>query len=169
MSYLFYCFPRTVVKQYFEAQVYDVFVMRGNTAIFKCNLPSFVSDHVDLLEWISTENTTYKHGDDEQGATTCFVTISPASRQLFSPFVTASRPFVVSKSIFLMFLVVSHHYSVNVMDEHVLKGNTGIFQCHIPSFVSDFVTIDAWIDDEDGEEFRSNTGDALGTFLNHLV
>lgn len=74
-SYLL-LFSPTVVKQYFEAQVYDVFVMRGNTAIFKCNLPSFVSDHVDLLEWISTENTTYKHGEDEQGAMTYFVEIS---------------------------------------------------------------------------------------------
>lgn len=52
------------MKQYFEVQVYDVFVMRGNTAIFKCQIPSFVSDHVDLMEWISTENDTYKFGND---------------------------------------------------------------------------------------------------------
>jgi hypothetical protein len=38
--------------------------MRGNTAIFKCQIPSFVSDHVDLTEWISTENDTYKTGDE---------------------------------------------------------------------------------------------------------
>lgn len=83
----------------------------------------------------------------------------------FTFFHSVSRPWVVSNPIFLMFLVVSHHYSVNVMDEHVLKGNTGIFQCHIPSFVSDFVTIDAWIDDENGDEFRSNAGETLGTFF----
>lgn len=52
------------MKQYFEVQVYDVFVMRGNTAIFKCQIPSFVSDHVDLMEWISTENDTYQFGND---------------------------------------------------------------------------------------------------------
>lgn len=52
-----------VVKQYFEAQVYDVFVMRGNTAIFKCQIPSFVADHVDLLDWKSTDNETYTFGD----------------------------------------------------------------------------------------------------------
>lgn len=38
--------------------------MRGNTAIFKCQIPSFVSDHVDLTEWISTENETYVLGDE---------------------------------------------------------------------------------------------------------
>jgi hypothetical protein len=40
------------------------------------------------------------------------------------------------------------------MDEHVLNGNSAILKCHIPSFVSDFVTIDAWIDEETGDEFR---------------
>lgn len=39
------------------------------------------------------------------------------------------------------------------MDEHVLNGNSAILKCHIPSFVSDFVTIDAWIDEETGDEF----------------
>lgn len=54
----------TVVKQYFEVQVYDVFVMRGNTAIFKCQIPSFVADHVDIIEWTSTDNQTFEHSDD---------------------------------------------------------------------------------------------------------
>lgn len=54
----------SVVKQYFEVQVYDVFVMRGNTAIFKCQIPSFVADHVDIIEWTSTENQTFEHSDD---------------------------------------------------------------------------------------------------------
>ena len=53
-----------MVKQYFEVQVYDVFVMRGNSAIFKCQIPSFVGDHVDILEWISTENQTFAHTKD---------------------------------------------------------------------------------------------------------
>lgn len=34
------------------------------------------------------------------------------------------------------------------MDEHVLRGNTGILRCHIPSFVADFVFVSAWIEDE---------------------
>lgn len=59
--------------------------------------------------------------------------------------------------------VVSHSYSVNVMDEHVLKGNTAILKCHIPSFVSDFVFVDAWIDDDDGGiEYYPDLGGNLG-------
>lgn len=38
--------------------------MRGNAAIFKCQIPSFVADHVDLTEWVSTENDTYKIGEN---------------------------------------------------------------------------------------------------------
>lgn len=34
------------------------------------------------------------------------------------------------------------------MDEHVLRGNTGILKCHIPSFVADYVIVSAWIEDE---------------------
>lgn len=37
------------------------------------------------------------------------------------------------------------------MDESVLRGNAGILKCHIPSFVADFVTVSAWIEDEVNE------------------
>lgn len=48
-----------VVNQYFEAQVYDVFVIRGNSAIFKCQIPSFVTDHVEIVSWQDTEGGLY--------------------------------------------------------------------------------------------------------------
>lgn len=48
------------------------------------------------------------------------------------------------------------------MDEHVLKGNSAIIKCHIPSFVSDFVIVDAWIDDETNEEIRFDMMGQLG-------
>lgn len=60
---------------------------------------------------------------------------------------------------------MSHAYSVNVMDEHVLRGNSGILKCHIPSFVSDFVVLDSWIDEEaGGKEIYSNLNGSLGMF-----
>lgn len=34
------------------------------------------------------------------------------------------------------------------MDEYVLRGNPGILKCHIPSFVADFVFVEAWIQNE---------------------
>ncbi|XP_020284783.1 Down syndrome cell adhesion molecule-like protein Dscam2 isoform X12 [Pseudomyrmex gracilis] len=44
--------------------------------------------------------------------------------------------------------VVGQRYAVNVMDEHVLRGNAAIIKCHIPSFVAEFVEVDSWIEDE---------------------
>lgn len=48
-----------VVSQYYEAQVYDVFTIKGNAAVFKCNLPSFVSDHLDVVSWTDTDGGQY--------------------------------------------------------------------------------------------------------------
>ncbi|XP_064216083.1 Down syndrome cell adhesion molecule isoform X20 [Tribolium castaneum] len=47
--------------------------------------------------------------------------------------------------------VVSQSYNANVMDESVLKGNTAIFKCHIPSFVSDYVSVVSWLQDDNNE------------------
>ena len=49
----------SVVNQYYEAQVYDVFVIKGNAAVFKCNVPSFVSDHVEIIGWEDTQGNRY--------------------------------------------------------------------------------------------------------------
>lgn len=39
--------------------MYDVFVIKGNAAVFKCNIPSFVSDYVEIVSWQDTEGTQY--------------------------------------------------------------------------------------------------------------
>ncbi|KAK9880043.1 hypothetical protein WA026_008554 [Henosepilachna vigintioctopunctata] len=103
----------SVVNQYYEPQVYDVFVIKGNTAVFKCQIPSFVSDHVEVVSWQDTQNNKY---------------------------LPPTHDYVVSQS-----------YTANVMDESVLKGNTAIFKCHIPSFVSDFVYVISWLQDDKKE------------------
>lgn len=52
-----------------------------------------------------------------------------------------------------MFLlsVVSQAYAVNLMEEYVLRGNSAILKCHIPSFVSEYVTVISWIISEGDE------------------
>lgn len=42
------------------------------------------------------------------------------------------------------------------MSEYVIKGNTAVLKCNIPSFVSDFVRVEAWLA-SDGTEFTSTT------------
>ncbi|XP_063893546.1 cell adhesion molecule Dscam1 isoform X15 [Helicoverpa armigera] len=41
--------------------------------------------------------------------------------------------------------VVSQAYTVNLMEENVLRGNSAIVKCHIPSFVTEYVTVSSWI------------------------
>lgn len=54
----------SVVNQYYEAQVYDVFVIKGNAAVFKCQIPSFVSDHVDIISWQDTDGNKFNPAND---------------------------------------------------------------------------------------------------------
>lgn len=41
-----------MVKQFYELQVYDEFVVLGNTAVLRCHVPSFVRDYVVVTSWV---------------------------------------------------------------------------------------------------------------------
>lgn len=49
----------SVVSQFFESQVSDVYVIKGNAAVISCNIPSFVSDHVEIIEWVDSNGAQY--------------------------------------------------------------------------------------------------------------
>ncbi|CAM1302683.1 Uncharacterised protein at_DN1330 [Pycnogonum litorale] len=55
---------RAVMEQVYEGQVYDEYVIRGNVAVFKCQLPSFVRDDVIVSNWF-VDNEIIKPNDDE--------------------------------------------------------------------------------------------------------
>ncbi|XP_046809330.1 Down syndrome cell adhesion molecule-like protein Dscam2 [Lucilia cuprina] len=55
--------------------------------------------------------------------------------------------------------VVPQSYTVNVMDEAVLRGNSAILKCHIPSFVADFIQVASWLEDEEREILASHGQD----------
>ena len=49
----------TVKSQPYETHVYQEHVLRGNAALFKCHIPSFVDSFVDVVGWfdeISSKN-----------------------------------------------------------------------------------------------------------------
>lgn len=69
-------FSVSVVNQYYEAQVYDVFVIKGNAAVFKCNLPSFVSDHLEIITWEDTLGTKYLYPVNSDYGKTLFHLLS---------------------------------------------------------------------------------------------
>ena len=55
----------TVVWQDYEARVNDEFVLRGNAALLKCLLPSYVSDVVHVEAWVSNDGRI--HAADQSG------------------------------------------------------------------------------------------------------
>ncbi|VEN44088.1 unnamed protein product [Callosobruchus maculatus] len=56
---------RAVVQQFYQSRVIDEFVLKGNTGILKCLVPSFVSDFVQIESWLADDGTIYKYRTDE--------------------------------------------------------------------------------------------------------
>ncbi|XP_039500280.1 Down syndrome cell adhesion molecule-like protein Dscam2 isoform X4 [Drosophila santomea] len=52
--------------------------------------------------------------------------------------------------------VVSQFYITEAENEYVIKGNAAVVKCKIPSFVADFVQVEAWLDEEGMELWRNN-------------
>lgn len=46
---------------------YDGCISKGNAAVLKCNIPSFVSDHVEIIEWVDTNGGIYTRDDSNSG------------------------------------------------------------------------------------------------------
>lgn len=53
-----------VVNQFYDAEIIKEYVIRGNTAVLKCSIPSFVADFVYVESWIDGEGTVYKASDN---------------------------------------------------------------------------------------------------------
>ena len=62
--------------------------------------------------------------------------------------------------------VVFQAYDSDVNKEYVIRGNSAIMKCSIPSFVADFVTVTAWVTDQ-GETFYPS--DRYGKHLFPLI
>lgn len=61
MINLFFAFCNffTVVAQPYEAEADNEYVISGNSVVMKCEIPSFVSDFVTIVNWIDSEGHTY--------------------------------------------------------------------------------------------------------------
>ena len=70
-------------------------------------------------------------------------------RQLFL-LTNACTPFIS--------VVVTSDYDVDVYKETVIRGNDALLKCQIPSFVSDLVFVEGWVDSQ-GNEIRANQVD----------
>lgn len=53
-----------MVAQSYEVEADNEYVIRGNSAIMKCEVPSFVSDFVMVENWQDSKGNTYLLGEN---------------------------------------------------------------------------------------------------------
>lgn len=53
------------MAQYFDIDVIKEFAIRGNAAILKCLIPSFVADFVSVVSWHTDQNENFYPGSSE--------------------------------------------------------------------------------------------------------
>ena len=57
-----------------------------------------------------------------------------------------------------LFSVTTQRYEINILPESIMVGNDAIFKCSIPSFVTDFVFVESWIDSEANDLGKNLSG-----------
>lgn len=55
----------TVVQQFYQSEVNNEYVIRGNSAVLKCSIPSFVADFVSVVSWHDEDEVQLGAADDE--------------------------------------------------------------------------------------------------------
>lgn len=53
-----------VVNQFYEAEIMTEYVIKGNAAVLKCSIPSFVADFVRVESWIDESNNVLTFSDN---------------------------------------------------------------------------------------------------------
>lgn len=48
-----------VVIQPYEADAHNMYAIRGNSVVVKCEVPSFVADFVSVVSWVDSDNNNY--------------------------------------------------------------------------------------------------------------
>lgn len=59
--------------------------------------------------------------------------------------------------------MVSQSYITEAENEYIIRGNSAIMKCKIPSYVSDFVAVEAWINNK-GETYTVMETENMGNF-----
>lgn len=53
-----------MVNQFYEAEIMTEYVIKGNAAVLKCSIPSFVADFVRVESWIDEEGNVLTFSDN---------------------------------------------------------------------------------------------------------
>ena len=60
------------MAQSYEAEADNEYVIRGNSAVMKCEVPSFVADFVFVEMWLDSAGSTYLPGSDYGNECECY-------------------------------------------------------------------------------------------------
>lgn len=158
-----------VVQQLYDTDVNKEYAIRGNSAVMKCVVPSFVADFVTVVSWHTDDGEEFfPSGDYGKSHHARFFSIYICSRYfLYHPIflfekhcdrrISSYTRFVCFPTFVIFLLVVQQNYESEVNNEYVIRGNAAVLKCSIPSFVADFVYVVSWHDDQD------NTYTAMGS------
>lgn len=58
-------------------------------------------------------------------------------------------------------IVVIQAYEAEADNEYVIRGNPAVMKCEIPSYVSDFVYVDLWMDSDGGTYYPEDSGNGI--------
>lgn len=61
-----------MVQQQYESEVNNEYVIRGNSAILKCSIPSFVGDFVNVVSWHDEAGNSFTHDGNKEGDGTTY-------------------------------------------------------------------------------------------------
>lgn len=68
INYLLFANPDSpVVTQYYDTDVNKEYVIRGNPAVLKCQIPSFVADFVEVISWHTDQDETFDASETKFG------------------------------------------------------------------------------------------------------
>lgn len=68
---------------------------------------------------------------------------------------------------FLISVVVIQSYEAEADNEYVIRGNSAVMTCEIPSYVAEFVFVDLWTDSDGGTYYPGNK-EETGTIQNYF-
>lgn len=63
----------SVIHQSYEAEADNEYIIRGNSAIMKCEIPSFVADFVTVTHWVDSSGKAF-YPDNDYGIICILVT-----------------------------------------------------------------------------------------------
>ena len=59
VTYLVFIIVTVVAQTYSTAPQHQVYVILGNSALVKCEIPSFVADFISVINWVDNNGAEY--------------------------------------------------------------------------------------------------------------